>query len=99
MRTFFFVAAQSKLNGRCANRCYNVRTQDDARAAFERDLRYWNDKSYEVYQTGLASEQQIFAHYARLVDAGAMDAENACERTTHALKRRVAWLNNPRKAA
>lgn len=99
MRTFFFIAAQSTLTGKCVNRCYNVRSAADAVAAFNRDLRYWTDKSFEVYQQGLASEQQIFAHYARLVDSRAIDAEVAVEQTALALKRRALWLDNPRKAA
>lgn len=99
MKTLFFVAAQSKTTGRCVNRCFNVSTTDEARAAFARTIRLWADKTFTVYSVGVASEAQIYAHFARLVDAEVLDAIDALEKTLRAIDRRTAWLNNPRKAA
>ena len=98
MKTLFFVAAQSS-TGRCVNRCFNVASTDEARVAFARAMRYWSDKTFTIYSVGVASEAQIYAHFARLVDAEALDAIDALEKTLRAIDRRTAWLNNPRKAA
>jgi len=98
MKTLFFVAAQSKATGRCINRCFNASNIDEARAAFTRGLRFWSDKTFEIYSVGVASEAQIYAHFERLIDAEALNAVDALEKTLRAIDRRTAWLNNPRKA-
>lgn len=88
MKAMFFVAAQSKETGRCVNRCIRA---DNAIEA----LRYWSDKTYEPYSTVLASEQQVYAHFAHLVSVEAIDAEYALERTKKQLAENLRWLNQP----
>lgn len=95
MEAMFFVAAQSKETGRCVNRCFRAANAIEAKAKFAQSVRYWSDKTYEPYSAALASEQQVYAHFAHLVSVEAIDAEYALERTKKQLAENLRWLNQP----
>lgn len=92
MKAMFFVAAQSAETSKCINRCIRATCQQDARARFYAGLRFYSDKSFEVYAVNFASEQQIHGHFARLVDLGTMSAEYANERIAACLTENSRYL-------